>query len=731
MRIRWKLMVLLLAIALAPTITAGLIGRRAGRAMGGEITDEIAGMLVSSAEEQLQRIVERAVAMLERDRAIIETAVDIQAEAAERLLAGGRIVPGRAYLAGEFDLAPEAVDAPDVPPGLVLSVRHGRYDEAGMLRPMPVSYDVSSIRLSPGVEPHITADDIAMLASMTDIYAFVHERHPDLIRWQYTSLQTGVQSAYPGHGGYPPEYDGRTRPWYLLSRAAGGPIWAPPIIDASTRQVVLTRAAPIARPDGDIAGVTAIDVPMTQIVQRLELPHDWQSGAKVTLALLLGGGEPALTVVAQQAYTTADREWNMPVELEVLRSEDGEPFGELIDHIRRGEPVLRRMRYDGRDCLWAAGPINTDRGLARDDAAPVAGVGAGVGAGALIIIVPFEVILARVALAEGTVRARLDEQVRFTGALLAGSIAVVAVIAFLASRMVTRPVRELAETARQVADGDLEARAAVTTHDEIGELARTFNDMVPHLQERLKLKESLALAMEVQQHLLPREAPSVPGLDVAGRSDYCDETGGDYFDFLHIQGLGPRTLGVAIGDVTGHGIAAALLMTTARAMLRVRAPQPGDVAAVMTDMNRQLAADTPAGKFMTFCYLVLDARERTARWVSAGHDPAIVYDPGTDSFDELTGRDVPLGVDDTWTFTEQQRGGFKSDQIVVLGTDGIWEARNDRDEMFGKERLREVIRANAARKANEIADAVTKAVEVFRGGMAQLDDITLIVVKWE
>ncbi|MCZ6834629.1 MAG: SpoIIE family protein phosphatase [Planctomycetota bacterium] len=716
MRIRWKLMILLLVIALVPSLTTGLIGRISGQTMSRELVDDISRTLVTIAYSQLEDIVDRAVAMLERDRTIISTAVDIQAKSAERLLAGDPVVSGRAYLDSEFD------DPATPPPGLVESPAHSRYDETGVLKSMHVSYDVPVIRLSPGIRPEQAAGDLARLASMIDSYRFVHDRHPNLILWQYTAMNSGVQSAYPGHGGYPEAYDGRERVWYKNVIDTGIPQWMTPIIDASTGKLMLTRAAPIFKPDGSLVGVTAIDISMTQIIKILDIPEDWLKGAKAALSLLLPNsetGEIELTVVAQQAYTHTERDWETEVELEVLRSSDQKSFDEMIADIANGVTSVRRMPYQGEDCLWGCGP------LVPPDQPNQMKSGA-----SLVIIVPFRDILAEVALSETKVRQRLERQFQFTGVLLTLVIGVVILIAFLVSRQVTLPIQRLAQAASRIAEGDLEARAEITRADEFGELGESFNAMVPHLQDRLKLKESLALAKEVQQHLLPGKPPDIKGLDIAGRSVYCDETGGDYYDFIHFDSFGPRRVGVAIGDVTGHGIAAALLMTAARAVLKIRAHQGGDVSEVLGDMNRQIAQDTPAGKFMTFFYLELDTAQFTGRWVSAGHDPAIVYDPTSDSFDELEGRDVPLGVDETWEYHEESRSGFDEGQVILLGTDGIWEARNEQDEMFSKERMKDVVRAKASESADVIADAVIDAVRVFRGARDQADDITLIVVKF-
>lgn len=315
-----------------------------------------------------------------------------------------------------------------------------------------------------------------------------------------------------------------------------------------------------------------------------------------------------------------------------------------------------------------------------------------------------------------------------SGMVVAGVVA--AGLGVFLSRRVTRSLEELTAAVDKVAKGDLQAKAPVDGKDEFAVLGGAFNTMVPQLADGLKLKESLELAMEVQQALLPSGAPSVDGLEIAGRSIYCDETGGDYYDFIEMTNLSKDTLAIAVGDVTGHGIAAALLMTTARALLRGQAATTGNIANLITHMNRHLSRDCHGGRFMTMYYLVIDAATRHLRWVSAGHDAAIAYNPATDLFVELEGADLPMGVDSDWQYQEFERGGFIDGQVIVIGTDGIWETRDATGRMFGKTGLRELIRTHARRPSAEIAKVIADALSKYRQGKSQEDDVTLVVMKF-
>lgn len=245
------------------------------------------------------------------------------------------------------------------------------------------------------------------------------------------------------------------------------------------------------------------------------------------------------------------------------------------------------------------------------------------------------------------------------------------------------------------------------------------------------LRQALALAEEVQRNLLPRSAPLVPGLDIAGTSLYSDETGGDYFDFIEAPLARPGSFGVVVGDVTGHGVAAALLMTTARAFLRMRSCQPGTLAAVVDDVNRLLCADVgDTGRFMTLFYLAVDIATRRLHWVRAGHDPLLRYDPATDRVADVPDKGgPPLGIVAGARYDLNSLDTLAPGQVALLATDGLWEARDARGEMYGKRRVREALRRQAGRPAQAIVTALLAELRDFLGGARPEDDVTLVVVK--
>jgi sigma-B regulation protein RsbU (phosphoserine phosphatase) len=187
---------------------------------------------------------------------------------------------------------------------------------------------------------------------------------------------------------------------------------------------------------------------------------------------------------------------------------------------------------------------------------------------------------------------------------------------------------------------------------------------------------------------------------------------------------------MAIGDVSGHGIPSALMMATARAFLRQRSMLPGTPADIVSDVNRQMTRDFEAsGGFMTLFYLTIDSANKRLYWVRAGHDPAIFYDPETDSFEELRGAGIALGVDVKRRYEQFQKTDLKPGQVIVLGSDGLWEARNPKGEMFGKAPVHQIIRQFPDAAAREVLTSCFNTFNVFLGDRAPEDDVTLVVIK--
>lgn len=302
-------------------------------------------------------------------------------------------------------------------------------------------------------------------------------------------------------------------------------------------------------------------------------------------------------------------------------------------------------------------------------------------------------------------------------------------LTMLVSKNLSSPFKEILKTLRSIKNGNFDQKVQVTSNDEIGYTGDVINEMTEGLKERRRLRKSLDLAMEVQQNLMPKSDPEVVGLDIAGTSIYCEETGGDYYDYLNVGSNGKGKIGVIVGDVSDHGIQSALLMTTARAFLRQRASLSSDLDRIVQDVNKQISHDVEeSGRFMTLFFSEIDRQNNKIRWVRAGHDPAMIYDPVSTRFKELNGSGLPLGVFDNSVYTQFEHT-IRPGQIILIGTDGIWESHNPQGEMFGKARFKDIIKTHADLPAKDIIGVVISALDEFRRPLQKEDDVTLVIVK--
>lgn len=699
MRIRSKLLVLMLSISLIPLAIAAWIGARAAHALGEELAAGARETANQAAERFLLQTVRDHSRLLKASTDLLRQSVGVLTRAAERRLG---------------EPAPPATQPASISPATSSSARQAFITAAG-------------------VNTADVAEDIARLALLEPTFQLLWDSHPSGVFRLHVSLESGAGTLFPGDASAPAGDDLRRSRWYQNTRQRDAFTWTTPAMDASTQQPICTLSMPLRGPGGQFAGVAAADIFIRDIMREAALPAEWSReadtlvvaydarvlpddclyvvarGGRGTPGDVIPAAEPTLLAPAdaEMAETVSIQGVGHPV---AVCPVDGDMLRLMLADLRGQRPAVRQAPFEDQAALWAY--------------APMPEVNA-----ALLVIVPHAHILEPAHLAETTTRARLRAQQVLVVVLATGAVASIVVLSLIASRHLTRRISDLVSATHRIAAGDLDTPTVVSGRDELGELAATVNDMLPQLRERMRIKQSLSVAVEVQQSLLPHEAPQIEGLDIAGKSIYCDETGGDYYDFVDLSRVCPHTLGVAVGDVTGHGIAAALLMATARAFLRSHVDEPCSLGELLVRMNRHFCEDAPDGKFMTLRYLLLDAEKRTLHWTGAGHDPALVYSPRTDTFSELGGGGIPLGIEADWRYEGFGPRPIEAGEVIVVGTDGIWEARDPANQMFGKGRVHDLLREHCEENAADISRAITEATARFRGTRAQLDDITLVVIK--
>jgi sigma-B regulation protein RsbU (phosphoserine phosphatase) len=258
-----------------------------------------------------------------------------------------------------------------------------------------------------------------------------------------------------------------------------------------------------------------------------------------------------------------------------------------------------------------------------------------------------------------------------------------------------------------------------------GAVAIDNAQLIARDRERQRLERDLELARQIQLGLLPERPPEHPSWRIAAWARSCDETGGDYYDFMPVA---DGALDAVVGDVSGHGISAALLMSTARAFLRAlheRGLPPGET---ITALNRLLEQDLADDSFMTMVLARL-AADGGVQYVSAGHEPPLVW-RRDGSFDALDSSGLPVGMLDDSVYEATAVAPLAAGELIVLYTDGIPEAqRPPGHQPFGQELMRSLVAGHAPRGAQAVCDALVAAVAAHLDGHPPHDDITLVVIE--
>jgi phosphoserine phosphatase RsbU/P len=502
-------------------------------------------------------------------------------------------------------------------------------------------------------------------------------------------------------------FDPRVRPWYVAPMRAGEASWSEPYgwidDDGGTESGTLGigYGLPYRNGEGQIIGVVNVDLSLQDISVFLASLSVGKTGQAFVIdreGLLIATSTDTPVVSAACTQLPAVESSNEQIAQAMVHVTDD--LGAL-DAIN--SPYQSTLTVDSERYMLMVSPFQHETGLSW----------------LIVTVVPEADFLAEVQ--AGGRRSMFVGLAAVVGTVLLGIFVAVAMV---------RPIVSLVAHVRHIGQGNLDSELHLTQASEMVQLSDEINDMMAGLRDRLKMRAALAMAMAVQQSLLPTRTPTVSGLDIAGHSTYCDETGGDYYDYLNVMDLSDSGVAIAVGDVVGHGVAAAMMMATARGILVSRCNEPGSLADLLTHLNRHLARDvTNTGRFMTMLLLTLDAERNTGHWTSAGHDAPIVYDPQDGTFAEAELGGLPLGVMDDEIYKEHTFDNVRTGQIYFVGTDGIWEMMDGGGDEFGKDRLRELIRENAHRSADEISNCLRDELAAYLGESKQEDDVTFVVVK--
>ncbi|WP_242012343.1 SpoIIE family protein phosphatase [Pseudodesulfovibrio cashew] len=711
--IRIKIFIVLVAFSMGPLLLSRtLMSRQAGK-MVDQVSGETRGEMLNIIRAELEHNADSLLRYFEARGQAISLSARMLARQAEHYLVWQ--LPEKSspvYYASNFH--PGNAAPPDLAPS-DLYLRRGRTSKAS---PLYISLEQPAFLLSKmgmmdmmeePTDAGKTEEDIQRLNELTPVFkALFNEQRKDS-QWFNVGLESGVFLTYPGHGHFPPHFDHRSQKWYLNARhATDEVVWTAPGIDPATRLSVSTASYPIRDKEGRFLGAASVDVPIFRIIEEAQLRSRWSGDIEAYMVYRKPGDEDRLLILAQQAYDDGQRRhWMVGIEPDWMKTDDPRGIEPLLEAMKQNKGGVVNLRHKGQNAFWA---------YASNDEI------------SFILIAPDSVITRLPDQVGGTL-GTLFSRIRSISSIVSGiMIVIIGLIAWFGSRAVTNPLLHMADAAKRLAKGDFSVHMDLHTGDERDELIHAFNDMGPKLQERLLLRRDLKLAQEVQNLLLPRKEPELCGFDIAGGISFCDQTGGDYYDFIEMDDQGTRSLGVVLGDVSGHGVQSALVMATTRGLLRSLSSAAISPRERIQTVNTVLSRDMDGtGRFLTLFYLRLKANSPEIQWVRAGHEPAIRYNPETGVFSELSGEGLALGVLEEFEY-EDYTAFLEPGEVLVMATDGIWEARNEEGEMFGKKRMLAIVKENAHNNAETIRAALMDAAGAFRPA-GQEDDIAVVVIK--
>ncbi len=301
------------------------------------------------------------------------------------------------------------------------------------------------------------------------------------------------------------------------------------------------------------------------------------------------------------------------------------------------------------------------------------------------------------------------------------------------TRTITKTVHEMYTGTSRVMEGDFAYRIPITGSDQLAQLGDSFNRMTGHLEQLLqvakeneRLNAELEIAREVQRQLYPKGVPESPGLVLTAHYQPARMVSGDYFDFHRIC---ETKLSFTMGDVAGKGISAALLMATVQSSFRSQIQNCAEdigTANLVTELNKQLYNNTAPEKFATFFFGIFDEVSNELRYTNAGHLPPILLRKNEASVLEVDG--MVVGAFPFAKYGESKIR-LESGDILLLYTDGISEPQNEYGEMFGEERLIEILRKHAQQPDGVMIQAIMTAVQDWTGSPELQDDMTLLIAR--
>lgn len=493
-------------------------------------------------------------------------------------------------------------------------------------------------------------------------------------------------------------YNYTMMPWYADAVQSGRPIWSEPYFDkGGGNRLMVTYSYPLKNASNQVIAVMTADVSVSDLTGEIDRLKPAENGFAFIInkdSVLITHPDKSKILSAENNFYPTDHGWRIVNAIEK-------------DKIGTAENTFR-IRRNGEDWLLVYRRIgDTDWTICS--------------------VMPYSSVMSNLDL----------ETFKAVGLLIIGLLILALLIRVVVIHSMG-PLKKLTSAAELISGGNLDTPLPdMKSTDEIGRLNNAFADMqhslrlqMKRLVETTKAKEhiesELHIAKSIQMGLVPHSFSPFPeweGLELYAMLQSAKEVGGDLYDFF----IRDSKLFFTIGDVSGKGVPASLFMAVTRTLFRMSATMTDSPSQIVTTINETIAKDNDQCMFVTMFVGVLDLNAGVLRFCNAGHNPAVLIDSqGTRFMSEV--ENMPIGVMDGFEYTEETVL-LRNDQMLLIYTDGLTEAENTRKELFGDERLMQLMSTNTCGGPKEAIERLKKAVSEFAEGVYQSDDLTMLALR--
>lgn len=570
----------------------------------------------------------------------------------------------------------------------------------------------SKYMLAPGVEDTSRLQQEVRLLSNCELLFAPELEHNPMMDNIYLGTREGIYYRYSRSNLYNPDYDPRKRDWYLEASEASDSIWMDTYQDYYGKLCV-TCARNFTGEDGTMKGVVAMDITIQDMLNEIVATKIGESGYAFVL-------DDKLAYLAHPDFVEDGFE-------QTLSSHIGENQA-ILEEIRNQDTGVVQAQVDGVDCYLAYATLEET------------------GWKLCISIDVNEIIAPSVATKQEIDGITADAQQMVSKTLstvmirfiiffaLVGMIVIM--ISFTVAGTITRPIQELAQNVEKIGHGNLDVRMKVESGDEVGELAQTFNEMLSDLQlylknlseitaEKERIGAELNVANNIQASMLPCIFPAFPErqeIDIYAAMNPAKEVGGDFYDFFLV---GKEHLALVMADVSGKGVPAALFMVIAKTLIKNRAQLGEEPAVVLERVNSQLCENNEADMFVTVWLGIYEFRTGRLVYANAGHECPALMRAGRNYELIRESHDFVVGGMEGMPYTQHEITLYPGDKLFLY-TDGVPEATNGKEELFGEERMLTALNQCVDMTPKETLNEVKKEIDEFVGKASQFDDLTML-----